>query len=309
VTLKGRYRIVRSLGQGSSCRVYQAARLPSGDKVAIKVLVRVTPVGLARFRRELEIHKRLNHPNIVTLYDAGWLQNERPYLAMEYLEGASLENLLDNRGYLEARHIVSIAEGTAAGLAALHSAGFVHRDLKPSNIFIGRSAGEGRLIVKLIDFGLAKGLKNQIDVGVDDITLGGRVCGTPRYMAPEQVLGRGAEPASDIYSLGAVMWEMLCGEAPYPDPDPVNVMIQHVEEPLPDLDSRMPVPGSCPAPLRELMLTALQKRPEQRPIDGHAMLKKIRQVRRAMQLEKTSGVPSSAIVNVVTREDSEANET
>ncbi len=305
VTLKGRYRIIRTIGEGASCRVFEATRLPSGQRMAIKVLLNVTQVGLARFQRELEIHKRLKHANIVTLYDAGWLQRERPYLAMEYLDGASLEDLLDNRGHLEARHTISIAEGIAAGLGAMHDVGFVHRDLKPSNVFIGRVGGQGKLIVKLIDFGLSKGLKSRAGgVGTEDITKGGRVCGTPRYMAPEQVLGRGTTPGADVYALGCVIWEMLTGQAPFPDPQPSKVMVSQVEDPLPNLVDLLPHPQACPSPLRRLLYKMLDKNLERRPQDGREVLNALRDVRRELALYSSSPshlarggqVASSAIV-------------
>jgi len=280
--IKGKYQVTRRLGQGASCRVYEAIRLTDNQKVAIKILLRTTPTGMARFQRELTIHRRLKHPNIVSLLDAGY-RDHRPYLVIEYLHGKTLEEVLDARGFLKARHIVGIAEGLAAGLGAMHGTGFVHRDLKPSNIFLGRTDGGTDLTVKLIDFGLAKGIADLTDVAQGDITEENRCCGTPRYMAPEHILGAEAGAAADIYAVGAVMWEMLTGSAPFPDPDPIKVMHCHVEHPLPDLDECLPQGNTCPTPLKQLILRCLTKNPDDRFPNGNALLYALRDARRRIQ--------------------------
>lgn len=275
----GRYHILRRLGEGASCRVYEAIRTEDNQRVAVKILLRTTGTGMARFQRELTIHRRLKHPNIVSLLDAGYRDN-RPFLVMEYLQGKSLEEILGDRGHLKARHILSIAEGVAAGLGAMHGNGFVHRDLKPSNIFLGRAGDGNELTVKLIDFGLSKGIADRTHIGQDAITEENRCCGTPRYMAPEHILGSEAGPEADVYALGAVMWEMLTGAAPFPDPDPIKVMHAHVEEELPDLDASLPASNPCPLPLRQVILRALSKTPETRYPDGNALLFALRDARR-----------------------------
>ena len=288
--LKGQYRLGHQIGSGAYCTVYSAIHTESGVRVAVKVPTNPNEEVLARFQREIAIHSHLKHPNIVRLYDTGEMGNSFPYLIMEYLEGVNLEIVLRQFQQLSGRYTIRIAQEVTAGLGAMHNHGFIHRDLKPSNIFIGRSISSNRATVKLIDFGLSKGLMGQVDVGVDSITELGRVCGTPAYMAPEQILGQNVGPQSDVYSLGAIMWEMLTGTAPYPDADPIKVMVAHVEDPLPNLDAQLPSPDSCHPSLRAALMRSLAKRPANRFPNGSVFYHALTRVREQMKEEQRSSL-------------------
>ncbi|MEO1266654.1 MAG: serine/threonine-protein kinase [Myxococcota bacterium] len=281
--LKGQYRLGRRIGFGAYCTVFSAVHTQSGVRVAVKVPTNPNTEVLARFQREIDIHAHLKHPNIVRMYDAGNLGDLHPYLIMEYLEGANLEFVLQQQHTLPDRFTVRIAQEVAAGLGAMHNHGFIHRDLKPSNIFIGRSISSNHATVKIIDFGLSKGLMGRVDIGIDSITELGRVCGTPAYMAPEQILGQNVGPQSDIYALGAIIWEMLTGAAPYPDPDPIKVMVAHVEDALPNLEQSLPRPDYCPPLLRSVLMRSLEKRQENRYPNGSVLFHTLTRVREQLR--------------------------
>lgn len=206
--LDGRYRLIERVGAGGSADVHRAEDVLLGRIVAIKLLrgEPESPLGGARVRRETALLASLNHPSIVTLYDAQ-LESGRPqYLVMEYVEGRTLAAALGD-GPLRREHAAVLAHDLAAALAALHARGIVHRDVKPSNVLLGRSARRGEpWTAKLADFGIAHVL--------DDprVTTPGTVVGTAAYMAPEQVRDGEVVPASDVYSLGLVLLEALTGE-------------------------------------------------------------------------------------------------
>ena len=210
----GPYEIVSPLGVGGMGEVYRARDSRLGREVAIKVLpgsFSQDPERLRRFEQEARAASALNHPNILAIYDVG-MHDAAPYLVTELLEGATLRDRLSS-GVLPPRKGVECAVQIAQGLAAAHDKGIVHRDLKPDNVFICR---DGR--VKILDFGLAKliapesGDATVTHLGLENQTEAGVVMGTAGYMAPEQVRGEKADPRSDIFSFGAVLYEMLSGQ-------------------------------------------------------------------------------------------------
>jgi hypothetical protein len=199
--LADRYRIIGLLGRGGMGEVYRADDLKLGQAVALKFLppkLAQDPVRRERFFAEVRITRQLSHPNICRVYDIGEIDG-RHFLSMEFIDGEDLASLLKRIGYLSNEKALDIARQLAAGLAAAHERGVLHRDLKPANIMLD---GHGR--VRITDFGLA--------IAVDEATDAAEIAGTPAYMSPEQLAGKGATVRSDIYSLGLVLYEIYTGK-------------------------------------------------------------------------------------------------
>jgi eukaryotic-like serine/threonine-protein kinase len=218
--ISGRYRLERPLGSGATAAVWQARDLDLGRTVALKLLLGdgVAPELAARFEREASILGRLSHPNVVPVLGTG-THGGRPYLVMELVDGESLQHVL-RRGPMDVDAAVELVAEIASGLAAAHAAGVVHRDVKPANILCPTSGSP-----RLVDFGIAR---------VDDLTsITGThfVIGTASYLSPEQARGEVPRPASDVYSLGCVLFEALTGEPPFGGDTAVAVAYRHVHEP------------------------------------------------------------------------------
>lgn len=213
--LSGRYRVGRLLGAGGMGAVYEATREDLGQmRVAVKILhasLACDDALLARFRREAETVGKINHPNIVRILDFRAEEGEPPYLVMELLDGISLRQAMARHIDFTAQRTVFIASQILAALAAVHRAQVIHRDIKPENVLLTSMSGLGDL-VKLLDFGVAKQLA--IAPG-NTLTQTGTVLGTPTYMAPEQARGAPSDRRSDLYAVGAIMYEALAGAAPY----------------------------------------------------------------------------------------------
>jgi serine/threonine-protein kinase len=202
MVLAGRYRIIGLIGRGGMGEVYRADDLKLGQPVALKFLppkLAEDPVRRERFFAEARIARQLSHPNICRVYDIGEIDG-RHFLSMEYIDGEDLASLLKRIGYLSNEKALDIARQLAAGLAAAHERGVLHRDLKPANIMLD---GHGR--VRITDFGLAI-------VQEDEGRAAAEIAGTPAYMAPEQLAGKGATVRSDMYSLGLVLYEIYTGK-------------------------------------------------------------------------------------------------
>jgi eukaryotic-like serine/threonine-protein kinase len=257
--LADRYELAEPLGAGGMAHVVAAYDRLLERRVAVK-LIRDELLGdeasRQRLLREARAAAALHHPNTVAVYDVG--RDEQPFIVMELVEGESLADRLAREGRLEAREAVAIAAPVLEGLAAAHDRGLVHRDVKPSNILLPAAGG-----VKLADFGIAKAVS-----GVTDLTATGSVLGTPRYLAPEQAAGQGATPASDLYALGAVLYECLAGRAPFEADSPLAVALAHQQQPVPSLVDHVP---GVPAALAAVVERALAKRPDDRHHDARAM--------------------------------------
>ncbi len=261
--LAGRYRLDALIGGGSFGTVYRARHLELDREVAVKVLATsagTDPEGLARFRREGASACRVRHPNAVAVLDFGVNPGGVAYLVMELLHGHSLEKELEEKVRLTPRRCAEVGVPVCAALAAAHAAGVVHRDIKPSNVFLHQTPqGE---VPKILDFGIAK-MSGEAAIG-QSLTVDGSLLGTPAYMAPER-FRRGAYGAkSDIYSVGAMLYEMLSGRLPFipSSADPLALVTMQAEEDPPPL--RMRSPGVSPA-LEELVLSALARNPDRRP--------------------------------------------
>jgi tetratricopeptide (TPR) repeat protein len=244
----GRYDLVAELGRGGMGIVCRARQVDLGREVAIKMLLEgsaATPVGLRRFYAEARSVAKLSHPNIVAVHDVGE-QDGVPYFTMDYIDGRPLGELIE-RGELSAERSVSIARALAHALAYAHGQRVIHRDLKPPNVLIDRK-GEP----KLTDFGIAK------DLSTTQVTQEGEFLGTPSYMPPEQAKGHAADAdaRSDVYSLGAVLFEMLTGRPPFVGQSAYETMSAVVNDPPPRL--RTLVPSLAPE-LEAIVLKCLEK--------------------------------------------------
>jgi eukaryotic-like serine/threonine-protein kinase len=249
----GRYEIVGKLGEGAMGVVHRARDTALGRVVALKMLS--ADLGeddeiVQRFRREAEAIGRLNHPHIVTVYDLGEFEGHA-FMAMELLEGEDLRTLIDRAGEIPLPDRVRILAQVAEGLAYAHSRGVVHRDVKPANIMVTTSGQ-----VKLLDFGLARVATRET------ITRRGVILGTPDYMSPEQAMGKApADPRSDIFSAGAVFYELLTGQKPFSGRTLHSVLFQIISE---DPDPILTLNPEVPARLALVAHRMLQKDPEKR---------------------------------------------
>ncbi len=271
------------LGSGGCGTVYRGRQLGLDRPVAIKVPsfeVVDDPVLKKRFLREARAAARVRHPSVVTIYGVGELPDGRPYLAMELLDGASLARLIDD-GPLETARALALARKIALALAETHAAGVVHRDLKPSNI-IWRTERGGGDHVTLVDFGIAAGQQGSADA--TRLTAGGKVIGTPHYMAPEQVQGehREVDHRSDLYALGCVLFELLTAEVPF-DGTGFEVVLAHMTKAPPAPSSVVP---QIPPEVDALVAGLLRKRPEERIASADEVVAQIDEV-----LEKLAAGP------------------
>jgi hypothetical protein len=251
--------------------VYKAHQVHMDRWVALKVLPKRLVGDVAsvqRFYREMKAATRVEHPNTVRIYDFGHTEDGELFLAMELLQGETLLELINREAPLPPKRIVHIGRQIAKALGAAHAAGIVHRDLKPENVFVLQLYGELDH-VKVLDFGVAR-LDSGVDDGTPTLTTTGQVVGTPYYMAPEQAMGKPAEPRSDLYSLGVVLYRMATGVVPFRESTPVMVLYQHVHSaPIPPRELH---PECVPQALEDVILTLLEKRVDDRPPTAEAAI-------------------------------------
>jgi serine/threonine protein kinase len=266
----GRYRLAEAIGQGGMGSVWRARDEVLGREVAVKLLGGALVGGEAtreRFRREAYALARLSHPRIAAVYDYHE-DADSAVIVMELLVGPTLTERLRERGRIEAMEAAEIAAQVAEALQDAHDSGIVHRDVKPSNIILTRQG------VKVVDFGIAA-------VASDPrLTAAQNVLGSAAYLAPERAAGQGASPATDLYSLGVVLYEMLTGRLPYADNDPVALVTAHLNAPP------APLPGDIPAGIADICLGALAKNPAERPPTAGILAGQLR--RAAQQLTSSS---------------------
>ena len=247
----GRYKIVRKLGAGGMADVYLAEDQELGRRVAIKILNgrhANDAQFIERFRREAKNAAALNHPNIVSIYDRGEAEDTY-YIAMEYLDGRTLKELVVGRGPAPVNVAVEYARQILSALGFAHRHGIVHRDIKPHNVLVDR---EGR--VKVTDFGIAR-------AGTSQMTEAGSIVGTAQYLSPEQARGTEVDQRSDLYSLGIVLYELLTGQTPFDGDTPVEIAMKHLSAtPRPPSQIRRDVPRD----LDMVVMRALAKDPAAR---------------------------------------------
>lgn len=228
-----KYEVLEVLGGGGMGVVYKAKHLLMHRTVAIKMLlpeVVASETALARFQQEAQAASSLSHPNILTVFDFGQTTDGKPYLVMDFLEGKSLAEILQDEDYLPVERAVPIFIQISAGLAHAHGKGVIHRDLKPANIMLVNFEGTGDF-VKIVDFGIAKMLPRPGEDGQPvELTHTGQIFGSPLYMSPEQCRGTGLDARSDIYSLGCVLYRVMSGESPFLGQDALEAMFKQVNE-------------------------------------------------------------------------------
>ncbi|MCX5390193.1 Stk1 family PASTA domain-containing Ser/Thr kinase [Streptomyces sp. NBC_00094] len=279
--LDGRYRVDARIAVGGMATVYRAVDTRLDRVLALKVMHPALATDAAfveRFIREAKSVARLAHPNVVGVFDQG-AEGAYVYLAMEYVAGCTLRDVLRERGALAPRAALDILEPVLAALGAAHRAGFVHRDMKPENVLIG---DDGR--VKVADFGLVRA------VGSATATTGS-VLGTVSYLAPEQIEHGTADTRADVYACGVVLYEMLTGGKPHAGDTPAQVLYQHLHTDVPA--PSLAAPGLA-LELDELVAAATARNPEVRPHDAVALLALLREARATLGDEQLDAVPPQA---------------
>ena len=288
----GKYSVVARIGQGAMGDVFKAHDAILDRYVALKTIAASlgsSPDARLRFHREAQSIARLNHPNIVTVYDFGEEEGE-VYMAMEFLEGANLRSLIAEKRLTALDDTLALMEQVCEGVGFAHSMSVVHRDLKPANIQV---LTDGR--VKVMDFGLAR-------IGAaSGMTQTGTVLGTPHYMSPEQVKGQRSDPRSDVFALGAILYEVLTGHQPFEAESMHAVLFRILESEPEPLRRWYP---EAPAPVVALAARALSKDPEQRFADGARMAAVVRAVR--AELSGEGSKPPGSLVTLLAAEESEA---
>lgn len=265
--IDGRYRVERRLGRGSAATVYAARDVDSGRDVAIKVMrARLTNnrEAMARFRLEADVQTRLSHRNVAALYGRGVVGNDQPYLAIELLRGRSLRDVVKSEAPIRPRRVASYGFQALGGLEAIHRSGILHRDLKPANLMLEPSPGPVERVV-LIDFGFAS-LQ-----GEARLTATGHVVGSLGYLAPERLQGDPAEPRSDLYSLGVVLFELLAARRPFIADTDLGLVDLHLEAPVPRLSDVARGWVEPAGELEDVIRIALAKEPGDRFRDAAAM--------------------------------------
>ena len=259
--LAEKYRLEEEIGSGNFGTVYKATHLGLNLHVAVKVLqtsLGTTMEDLARFQREGMSACRVKHPNAVSVLDFGVTATGVSYLVMELLEGRSLADEIDESGKLSPHRCMDIIEPVCAALEEAHSVGLLHRDLKPANIFLHHE--RGKEIIKVVDFGTAK---FRDDASANNLTLQGTVIGTPAYLAPERLANRPYDGRSDVYSLGVMLYQMLCGKVPFEatDGNPMTVAMMHMNDAAKSLAGEIP---DVTEAVDKVVAMALEKDPGKR---------------------------------------------
>ena len=294
-TFDGKYRIEQELGVGGMGKVYRATQQSNNQLVAVKVLHDrlVEDEGArARFRRGAKAANRLTHLNAVAVSDFGQTAEGHVYLVMELLEGRTLREILAKEAPLETARAVSFMLQVSAAVAAAHEAGVIHRDLKPANIFVTQSA-DAPSVVKVLDFGIAKLVAESLDEDEPrTFSQIGVMVGTPRYMSPEQCEGLELTPASDVYSLGVILYEMLTGMVPFSGSSPIAIAVKHSSEyPRPPRE----IVAAVPSELEIVVLHALEKNPTNRPANAAEFRNQLVRLVEKLGLEHHALVPSPDI--------------
>jgi eukaryotic-like serine/threonine-protein kinase len=279
--LDGRYRVESHLAHGGMATVYLGTDTRLDRTVALKIMhaeLANDEDFVRRFVSEARSVAKLSHPNVVTVYDQG-ADGRTLYLAMEYVPGRTLRDLLHERTRLRPREALDIIEGVLSGLAAAHAAGIAHRDVKPENVLLGPAQS-----LKVADFGLARLLSDVTH------TKSGLLIGTAAYLAPEQVAGGRADFRTDVYATGIMLFELLTGRQPFTGDTPLAVAYRHVNEIVPAPSSLVP---GLPPTLDSLVALATSRDPDLRPADAGQFLRAITGARHGLPLDVPPPTPAA----------------
>jgi len=283
-----RYELIKRIGRGGMADVFLARDRLLDRSVAIKMLFAefaVDPNFVERFRREAQAAANLSHPNIVNVFD--WGKHQGTYfIAMEYVDGRTLADILRSNGNLTSKQAAEIASEVAAALGFAHAAGLVHRDIKPANILIGTNGS-----VKVADFGIARALNAPTE---QNLTQAGAVMGTATYFSPEQAQGAQPDPRSDLYSLGIVMYEMIAGRPPFTGDNPVSIAYKQVHDYPTPLNKLV---ADVPRPYEAIVAKLLTKDPDVRYSTADALREDLRRFRngeRPVALQAAAGRGNTA---------------
>ena len=270
LVLDSKYQLLERLGQGGMGAVYRAKRLHIGDEVAVKLLSRELVrehTAIERFRREARSAAMIRHPNVVSIHDFGDAsegKSAETYIVMELIRGESLRHLIVREGRLPPERATSLMRDICAGVGLAHRQGLLHRDLKPDNVIVSpATSSDTRENVKVVDFGLAK----IRDENVSPLTQTGMVLGTIYYMSPEQCRGEELDARADVYSLGAMLYEMLSGGPPFQSSSITGLIFKHLNETPPRFKPELQIPPA----LEQTCFRALAKNPDDRQADAIAL--------------------------------------
>jgi serine/threonine-protein kinase len=255
--------IIEKISEGGMGAVYRARHAITGAKIAVKLLLREHASRekyVSRFIREARMACVLSNPHIVAVHDCGITTDGLPYIVMDYVEGVTLEELLDSGMPLKGDQALDIFIQTAEALAHAHKRGIIHRDIKPSNIMLTVAENE-TYFVRMVDFGIAKITDSEMGPN-SPLTMTGEVLGTPTYMSPEQCMGKELDGRSDIYGLGCVMYHTLTGRPPFTGTTTLHVLLKHSHDPVPQLTTEQNV--KLPKGLEAIVKRCLEKSPQDR---------------------------------------------
>ncbi|MGD9679713.1 MAG: protein kinase [Candidatus Obscuribacterales bacterium] len=257
-TIASHYEVLSRLGEGGMSVVYKAHHLLLDKPVALKFIkpgLITDDRAVMRFQQEARAASELSHPNVCSVKDFGILESGQPYIVMDYLDGSSLQEIIEDRGPLSPRESLELFFQACHGLSEAHARGVVHRDIKPGNMVMMKER-DGTGTLKIVDFGIAR-LAREDDNG-PDLTATGEIFGTPKYMSPEQCRGQKVDKRSDIYSLTCVLYEMLVGKPPFIAESSIELLMMHVSE-APALDQK-----NLPDTLKSILFKGLAKDPAHR---------------------------------------------
>jgi serine/threonine protein kinase len=289
----GRYKILSEIGRGGMGVVYKVEQVFLRETYAFKLLQEQHLQGkaLIRFQNEAQATNRLNHRNLISCKDFGLLEDNRPFLVMEYIEGVTLDQTLKKRGALPTKEALQIFLQVCDGMAYAHDHGIIHRDLKPSNIMLPENEFDTKSdIVKILDFGIAKIV---CDEDRQAVTRTGEIFGSPYYMSPEQCLGKNIDLRSDIYALGCVLFETLTGLPPYSADTALATMMQHQSSTVPTLKESS-LGGEFPQALEQLGGRLLAEDPSDRYQSMMALKHDLQRVLDDQDIEFTATKTSTA---------------
>ncbi|MCH2109041.1 MAG: serine/threonine protein kinase [Polyangiaceae bacterium] len=274
----GRYLIHQKIGSGAMGAVYEAEHVHLRTRVALKILHEEflgNSEAQARFEREAIAAAKVQHPTIAEAIDFGVLENGARYLALEFVSGVTLRELLDQEGSFAIQRVLMIAFQVSAALAAAHGKNVIHRDLKPENIMLV-TLDSGDELVKVLDFGIAKVCEAELPESQKGLTKAGSLFGTPEYMAPEQVCGEAVDSRADLYALGIIIYEMLAGHSPFAAEELVDVLSAQITQEPPELELELP------EPFRVLIRSLLAKKIEDRPSSADELYCQLEEISRAL---------------------------